>query len=451
MRGIGLAVCLVGLVGGCGGDEEPAAPAPAPAAPRTGKWFGFAVDGKTGERLSFFGAANTADDNDATDQIFVVADGEFRTARPCDRGEANDKNAITPAGCFVVDGLPLGVTIPVFVVRAGYHAFASTLFVDPVAKAPNAATGGFELESALFAEEPSLYANVRLFPIGADYDYTLTATINDQGAAGIQVRCVFDSAANAFDTVGGGDPSNYLPPSNDFNPILAAVTDAQGRVTFTGKELTKGATYQCFADGSDPVTGSPVANAGGISFTVGVSSPLVTAPLTAVTSELMAIWNDFGDETVPVGGLDGPMTVVLSRPVDLLTGSADCPNAYGLSVGLPSDAEIVTTLEADVDDDDAESVSVTLDAAGTTLTIAPKYDTRDEADRDVRVRVGGIFLVPRDAQGVVYGIGVGAEIGSTASFTLTDTATSCGAVAAKPLRDALTGKKLVNVATLAGP
>ncbi|HLG20787.1 MAG TPA: hypothetical protein VI895_13360 [Bdellovibrionota bacterium] len=364
---------------------------------------GFVVDAKSGEKLNFFGTTNNADDNNSTDQIYALVDGSFKTAQPCGTGDSNTTNTVSMNGCYLFRGLPTGVFFPVFVQRSGYEGFSGTVFIDPDAATDfyGAAFGN----EPQFAGSPGLYANIRIFPTGISYDYTVLAELSGRGIPDVSVRCVFNGS-NDFDVVGDPGVSNYIDPDNDFNPIVSGTTDASGVVVFAGSTLTKGASYDCAAHATDEVDGAVVSYTGFGGFTVGVDDNFVTISLSASGTGLFAIYSNIDDGNHRIGE-NGPVTIVLNRDASLV-GGANCVAAEVSTPSFDIAADPNATTNPNVDNTASEQATV--DVTGDTVTLTPTYLVAPSGgDLGYTWTFGGVFLTPASGEdaGAIYSINGG--------------------------------------------
>jgi hypothetical protein len=426
MKNIKLMVCLLvaGLVAGCGSDDG-GGPG---TVDKTGPWFGYVFDAKSGEPLNFFGEGNGTFDQNSPDQIYALIEGAVRLARPCPQGEINEANGLSRAGCFMIENLPQDVDIPVYVKRAGYHPFNSEVDLPG------------EVSGHLYVNDPSEYNYVRLFPTGTNYDVTVTvahSADNDRALAGITVRCIYDSQG-AFDVL-GTNSSQFLSPYNTFSPVITGTSDENGKVTLLGAELTKGGSYDCFAHGTDLVDGCVIAGSSesssgsSLSFTVGVDEANQRLPV-----QCNGEGSDYEDEiavavnystSTPLGGLGETMQIYLTRPVDLVPGTENCQyvSAFSFAPG-PDDLFIET--EPDVDNEAAESAAVSVSADGFTVSIQGILAADSSTDDIAPVfEFGGIYLRPRTPPG--NGIVLVAGGNSLSGFLVESsfgTGATCGAI-----------------------
>ncbi len=232
-----------------------------------GVWYGYAVDGRTGAKLNFFGENNNDRDGNSANQIWTVVEGKIRIADHCDGGDENSNNGLSLNGCFVIKKLPTNVELPVFAKMEGYHSFAGTIMVEGISDIN---------DSENIIGEPAYYRNLRLFPQGIDYTYTITTEYNLAPLAGAEVNCIYRSQGD-FDVLGAALPQKYVTPTNDFNPIISGLSDESGFFVIPGGSLTKGGLYECFATAI--VDGNVISNAAGETFTVGVDDTSVLVDL----------------------------------------------------------------------------------------------------------------------------------------------------------------------------
>lgn len=358
-----------------------------------GNWFGFVVNGVTGEKLNFFGEKNDTANSDSTDQVYVISKGEVKLAEPCNEGDANDSNGISINGCVTVKNLPTEVTIPVFATRSGFHAFGSTMTVNANVSNSN----------DLIITDPSAYSNIRLFPTGLNYDVTIhTKLENDVVVEGVTVRCVYN-AQNALDIV-GWNASNYLSPVNDFPNVITGTSNADGKVVLAGTSLTPGGEYACFGHKADAVNNNVISDNGNpVQFTVGVDSPEVEFFLSINSNG--GPWNSFMATSVnyseynSLGSLTAPLKINFNQPAIVFPGTEDCQAMYLDSNQGNGVDGIAITFETDVEDpagsENAESVTVAMDSTSRQLSLTPVLATGSSTD-DIQARYGfgGIFVMP---------------------------------------------------------
>ncbi len=412
-------LALVGANLGCDGKTTAQGDS---TADKSGRLTGFVRDAKSGDSVNFFNpegkTTNDKDDNSGVNQIWVLVDGNIVSAKPCG---TEDKDLSLQAGCYTVGDLPTGAKLPIFVTHSSYERFASSFTIDPTVT--TAAFPGSSGTGPVFADKPQAYGNIKLFPKGVNYDQVVETTFDGSGdvvgVADVSVRCVLCSG-NSLDVLGAASPSNLLSPETDANPIVSGTTDSNGKVTFAGSSLTKGGKYGCGAHATNPLNGDVISKtpscAGSGTFIAGISDPTVTLALTSEAADgLVALFSNIDDPEEAIGA-SGPVTIVLNRAASVYTGTTDCQDG-SVTAGTVADGT-APALTTDANDDDAESVTVSIDTAGTTVTVTPNFSTAISNDRFVNFAFGGIYLVPSSGltQDVISRVGTPVD---TAGFSLT--------------------------------
>ncbi|WNG60740.1 hypothetical protein F0U59_43055 [Archangium gephyra] len=350
----------------------------------SGRLVGFIVDGQTGQRLNFFkenGAkGNLGDDGDSTSQVYAVIDGEFRRAKPCGRGDLNDKNAIEADGCFQIDNIPEGMTVPIFAQAPGYERFVGEYT--------------YELLD-LDQEHAQKVGNIRMFPKGFSVDYRLNVSFNNQPVPNAQIFCQYTPTAGNTLQVSG----NFLEPVTTGTTTVTATTNADGVASIPGSSLVNGASYRCEAVMAQSMDGLTLSGQG--NFTAGVSQAeqrMAMAPTGSTDTLLYAVRSN-ADDTTKLQGADGKLVVTFNRPIEILAGTADCQEATA-SIGYP-DADGVTgaiypTPAGSRTNGVSESVTTEVSSDGLTLTLGFKAERSfDPDDRGTYVYFSGIIVRPR--------------------------------------------------------
>jgi hypothetical protein len=405
------------------------------SADKQGIWHGFVVDAHSGAKLNFFNngdnTTNGRTDGSVANQIYALVEGEFKAAKPCDLNGIDDDNAaFFQAGCFMVEGLPVGTFVPIFVAYTGYHGFTSRVYIFPGLEdrlnggVAIDATGEFDVNGPVFRDRPSIYGNVKLFPVGVDYSYTLYAHVDDTPIEGVDFRCVINNSQyndfdvvgtnedndndNLFENTGLGIPlsfselSSFLTPHGDFETVLSETTDEDGLAVFDGDMLVKGAEYYCYGDWMEEVDGVLLYKTGFTGFTVGESRTFQHVAMNAADGTdsgddfLFVLYANYDDTLTDLPGMAGPVRIMFNRPIQILTGSVDC-QAGTLGVGQPGDDTVTSALEPDVDDlDDATSESITVTVDDNIMEISPVFDSAGASSDDTDVTFGwdGIFFQP---------------------------------------------------------
>ena len=198
-----------------------------------GRLVGFVVDGQSGQRLNFFkadGKNNIEDDEDSKSQVYALIDGEFRRAEPCGKGDLTKDNAIEADGCFQIDSIPEGMTIPLFAQAPGYERFVGEL-TYPL------------LDSDV--ERSQYVGNIRMFPRGFSVDYRFQLTFSAQPVPRAQLLCQYlpGSVPGSSLQVSG----DFLTPKNTASTTVSATTGDDGVAVIPGAQLVNGAEYHCEA------------------------------------------------------------------------------------------------------------------------------------------------------------------------------------------------------------
>jgi hypothetical protein len=352
-------------------------------AANSGRLVGFIVDGQTGQRLNFFqkdgNKNNLDDDSDSQSQVYAVIDGEFRRAEPCGSGDANDDNGIEADGCYQIDGIPEGMTIPIFAQAPGYERFVGEYTYNM-------------LDSDV--ERAQKVANIRLFPKGFAVDYRFNVSFNNQPVPKAQVICQYlylPSTSNSLEVSG-----NFLTPTNTGTSTVSATSGDDGVAVIPGAQLVNGANYHCEAVLSEPMDGRALAGQGNI--VAGMSQPeqrMALAADGATDPYLYAVRSNADNENTLMGAA-GKLVINFNRPVEIVPGTADCQVA---TLSAPdTDGDLNTaTFVTNVSGGGSETATVDVSGDGLTVTIGFKTPERpfDPDDRDTSVTFSGILLRPR--------------------------------------------------------
>jgi hypothetical protein len=371
-----LVVSLLGL-SSCYGEAQ------------SGRLVGFIVDGQSGQRLNFFKAdgdkQNVGDDGESTSQVYAVIDGEFRRAKPCGRGDLTNTNAIVADGCFQIDGIPEGMTIPLFAEAPGYERFIGQYTYSQV-------------DSDI--ERSQEVANIRLFPKGFAVDYRFNVSYANQPVQDAKVICQYLQTSNNSLQVSG----EFLTPKNTGSASVTASSNVDGVATIPGAQLVNGATYACEAVLSQTSETRTLSGQG--SFVAGVSQSEQNLALSASGSTdtvLYAVRSNVDDPNVLVG-VNGKLVVTFNRPVEIVSGTADCQVAFATTFDVDADGR-TGRLITDVRNNppttystSSESVTADISSDGYTLTLGFRVEPGFEFDPDDRgttVTFGGVVLRPR--------------------------------------------------------
>lgn len=363
-----LAVSLLALAG-CEGEAN------------SGRLVGFIVDGQTGQRLNFFKAEsdknNLGEDGDSQSQVYAVIDGEFRRAKPCGRGDLNDKNGIEADGCFQIDNIPEGMSFPIFAQAPGYERFIG------------------EYTYALMdmdVEHAQAVGNIRLFPKGFSVDYRFNVSFNNQPVPNAQVFCQYTPTTNNTLQVSG----SFLAPTTTGTTTISATSDAEGVALIPGAQLVNGASYRCEAVMSQALDGRTLAGQGTITAGVSQSEQRMAMSTTSSTDELFYAVRSNVDDSTKLLGTDGKLIVTFNRPVEIVPGTADCQTASA-SVYYPDSDGIQGQLNVHSGGNSvSEQVSAEVSADGLTLTVGYRAEIAfDQDDRGTYISFSGIILRPR--------------------------------------------------------
>lgn len=363
-----LAVSLLALAG-CEGEAN------------SGRLVGFIVDGQTGQRLNFFKAENDknnlGDDGDSQSQVYAIIDGEFRRARPCGRGDLNDKNGIEADGCYQIDGIPEGMTIPIFAQAPGYERFIGEYTYSLL---------------DLDVEHAQKVGNIRLFPMGFSVDYRFNVSFNNQPVPNAQVICQYTpTTANTLQVSG-----TFLDPVNTGTTTISATSDAEGVAVIQGAQLVNGASYRCEAVLSQAMDGQTLSGQGSITAGVSQSEQRMALSSSGTADPLLYAVRSNVDDGNRLLGTDGKLIVTFNRPVELVPGTADCQTASS-SVFYPDSDTVQGQLNVNTTGNNvSEQVSAEVSADGLTLTVGYRAEIAfDPDDRGTYISFSGIILRPR--------------------------------------------------------
>ncbi|MBJ6759557.1 hypothetical protein JGU66_02205 [Myxococcaceae bacterium JPH2] len=352
-----------------------------------GRIVGFLVDGQTGQRLNWFKAEdsknNIGKDEDSKSQVYAVVDGEFVAAKPCGKGDLNKSNAIEADGCFQIDGIPLGQSVPVFAQGAGYERFHG--IVD------------YPQWSNDYDHDKAQYVgNIRVFPTGYAVDYRFQVNYAGRGVPDTKVNCQYlQNFSNSLETSG----SRFITPMSTGSTTLSATTDANGVATLPGAQLVNGATYHCEAVMNQAFDGRVLSGetniVAGVSaadqaLSLGTGNGTPDQTLYAVSSNA-----DYADALL---GANGKLVITFNRPIEIAARTADCQVALLSEPDTDRDTQ-TGRLVTDVTGNSAsESVSADVSADGLTLTLGFKVEQPlDTGDLGTTVLFSGILVHPRGA------------------------------------------------------
>ncbi|HVE81772.1 MAG TPA: hypothetical protein VND93_02955 [Myxococcales bacterium] len=343
----------------------------------TATLFGFAVDGLSGQRLSFFGdgtLANTRDDPTSLDQIWAVVNGQFVRAVPCDAHDATVENRIDTSGCYRIVNLGSVEAFPVFAKRSGYQPFEARVSLA-------GASGALG----------SRYGNIRMFPLGYQVSYELVVSYQGGPVPSAAVSCRA-RASNAFQQ---GDDF-LVPEVSTTQPALAGVTDAAGLFRLDGASLATGGYYDCDAYLRDQLEQDVLS--GSVEVIAGVSAPHVSLPLSNAAPDPDALYavRSSADNADDLLGNNASLTVTLNRPVELVPGAADCWTATLDEPDSNGNSQVGALPISTFNNGASEQVNASVSSDGLTLTVMYRAPTTalDTGDRGTSVVFGGIYLRP---------------------------------------------------------
>ncbi|QRN99392.1 hypothetical protein JRI60_10395 [Archangium violaceum] len=347
-----------------------------------GRLVGFVVDGQSGQRLNFFKAdgdkQNVDDDKDSQSQVYAVIDGEFRRAKPCGSGDLTEKNAIEADGCFQLEDIPEGMTIPIFAQAPNYERFVGEYTYE-------------ELDDDI--EHSQRVANIRLFPKGFSVDYRFNVSYGNQPVAKTQVFCQYLAVNDNSLQVDG----EFLTPKNTSTTTVSATTGDDGVAVIPGAQLVNGASYHCEAVLSQPLDGRTLAGQANIVAGVSQGDQLIALSASGTTDPtLYAVRSNIDDPNVLVGA-NGKLIITFNRPVEIVPGTANCQTATASAPDTDNDRAPAGTLVTD-DPTNAVSEQVTVDVSGDGLTMSIGFraaTTFDTDDRGTTVSLNGIVVRPR--------------------------------------------------------
>jgi hypothetical protein len=352
---------------------------------QSGRLVGFIVDGQTGQRLNFFKAdgqkQNTGDDGDSQSQVYAIIDGEFRRAKPCGRGDLNDKNAIEADGCYQIEGIPEGMTIPIFAQAPNYERFIGQYTYTALNE---------DIERA------QEVANIRLFPKGFAVDYRFNVSYANQPVPQAQVICQYQGANNNSLQVSG----DFLTPKHTGTTTVSATSDAEGVAVIPGAKLVNGASYHCEAVLSQAADGRTLAGQGDITAGVSQSEQRMAMSADNATDTLLYAVRSNADDSNALMGQTGKLVITFNRPVEIVAGTQDCQVASATAPDTDADGRtgrLITDVRANTA---SESVSADLSTDGLTLTLGFKTESGFEFDPDDRgtsITFSGVVLRPRGA------------------------------------------------------
>jgi hypothetical protein len=379
------------LLGGCHWEAD------------EGRLVGFVVDGQSGQRLNFFkpdGKNNIEDDQDSKSQVYALIDGEFRRATPCGEGDLTSDNAIEADGCFQIDDIPEGMTIPLFAQAPGYERFVGEL-TYPLLDAD--------------VERSQFVGNIRLFPKGFSVDYRFQVTFNNQPVARVQLLCQYLPASvlnNSLQVSG-----EFLTPKNTGSTTVSATTGDDGVALIPGAQLVNGAEYHCEAVLGEPLDARVLSGQG--NFVAGVTQAdqrIALATDSGATDNFLYAVRSSVDDPSTLAGNGGKLVIAFSRPVELLPGSEDCQVAFATAPDTNGNT-VVGSLPTNVANNGASETTTTeLSADGLTLTVGYKVAVAfDPGDRGTSIDFGGILVRPRNATSLAQARSLGAVGACTAA------------------------------------
>ncbi|HEX8437281.1 hypothetical protein, partial [Archangium sp.] len=353
-------------------------------AANSGRLVGFIVDGQTGQRLNFFqkdgNKNNLDDDKDSQSQVYAVIDGEFRRAEPCGSGDANDDNGIEADGCFQIDGIPEGMTIPIFAQAPGYERFVGEYNY-----------GLIDMD----VEHSQQVANIRLFPKGFAVDYRFNVSLNNQPVSKAQVLCQYlPTSTNTLQVAG-----DFLDPVNTGTTTISATSGDDGVAVIPGAQLVNGATYHCEAVMGEALDGRTLSGQGDITAGVSQSEQRVALSASGATDALVYAVRSNADNTDTLMGGNGKLIISFNRPVEIVPGTADCQVATATAPDTDGDSNtgrLITDVRHNpptTTSTASESVSAEISGDGLTLTVGFKAELPfDPDDRGTSIAFSGVVL-----------------------------------------------------------
>jgi hypothetical protein len=355
----------------------------------SGRLVGFIVDGQTGQRLNFFqkdsNKNNLDDDKDSQSQVYAVIDGEFRRAEPCGKGDANDDNGIEADGCYQIDGIPEGMTIPIFAQAPGYERFIGEYRYEVI-------------DSDI--EHSQRVANLRMFPKGFAVDYRFNVVLNNQPVPKAQVICQYlPTSTNTLQVSG-----DFLTPVNTGTSTVSATTGDDGVAVIPGAQLVNGASYHCESVLSEGLDGRTLAGQGDIVAGVSQSEQRVALSASGAPDSVVYAVRSNADHTDTLMGGNGKLVISFNRPVEIVPGTADCQVASANAPDTDADGNTgrlitdVRNAPPTTYSTTSESVSAEVSGDGLTLTLGFKAELPfDPDDRGTSVSFSGIVVRPRGA------------------------------------------------------
>lgn len=352
-----------------------------------GRIVGFLVDGQSGQRLNWFKAEdaknNVESDEESKSQVYALVHGEFRAAKPCGKGDLTKDNAIEADGCFQIDGIPLGESVPVFAQGPGYERFHGVVDYPVWNK-------DYENEGS------QLVGNIRVFPTGYAVDYRFLVNFDGRGVPDVKVNCQYrQDSGNTVETEG----ARFITPLPTGSTTLSATTDANGVATFPGAQLVNGARYHCEAVLNQAFEGRVLS--GQADITAGVSTSEQAVALStagnAPDQNVYAVYSN-ADDTDTLLGAGGKLVIQFNRPIEIAPRTAKCQTAALAEPDTDTDGQVGRLITDVSGNEVSESVTAEVSADGLTLTLGFKAEQPvDSGDLGTTVSFSGIFVRPRGA------------------------------------------------------
>ncbi len=318
---------------------------------------GVVINGQTGERIALSG-------KQADEGIFVLAHSSHLGAVPAD-------NADYLKGEFVLCGVPLDESFPIFARFHGFGEFYSNVQIESTLaqKSPKASVD-------IRKPEPTRIANIRLYPIGIEtQDLKFQVVHNGAPVEAATVRLTpqgrsfFDDAA-------------FLAPLNFRSQPVVMKTDAKGEVIFSKDSLMLGGVYNYDVL---PPQGGLFQEAQAGSITVGLGNTGVNQPdpysvvvnlSDSRASDLVLVSSSLDDADYDSRGR---ISLVFNRAIKLAPGTEDKQTAFLTNAVTARIRDTVANNGA------AEQVNAYVD--GNTVTLEPIFSVIPDAATEAGLEV----------------------------------------------------------------
>lgn len=337
---------------------------------------GFIINGQTGARMNFFKDTklkNVTDNVKSDSVVYGVVRGELKRAIPCGQGDALVENKMSAEGCYKIENLPLGASIPLFAQAPGFDDFHAIYFTQN--------------RNDSSVDDYQETAHIRMFPEGFNVDYRIFVHIAQRGIAGMTVTCQATTTANSFQTVGGG----FLTPNVATAGAVSAESGADGVAVIPGSALVNGAEYHCEVFRQDASESKVLS--GQVNITAGVSAADQALALSIGGSDDLVALRSNVDNSTTTHGANGKMEIVFNRPAEFVPATADCQQASITQFDRDNDLAPAGAMVANVTGNGAsEQVTATLSADGLTLTLGFNLQTAFDPDDAATINFSGIAL-----------------------------------------------------------